>query len=298
MPISRSLRGLVILAGIFFAFAPVWGQFLASETARQTEDEEFMRTAEIIRFEPVGEGVTAPWKLYLRKGDVEHKAVWKNVSTNEGGMPDYWRCEIAAYRLDKLLGLNMIPPVIEREFNGQPGALSYWVESKYNLLKIEESGGTIRIPDEALRQTDNMKYVARFWDSLIGNDDRTQKNVLYTEDWRTILIDHSRAFRSDGEYGRRLMYGLRGIRTMADGQGGRRPVLFRRLPRVLLDRIKTLNAALIKSAVGSYLTDTEIEAVLVRKGLLLAEVAEMITRDGEAKVLYKELGCIFITSPR
>jgi len=286
MKISRSVGGFILLAGILPAAAPVRGQFLASESARRTECEEFMRTAEIIRSELVGEGVTAPWKLYLRKGDVEHKAVWKNVSTNKGGMPDSWRFEIAAYRLDRLLGLNMIPPVIEREFRGKPGALSYWVESKYNLLKIEESGGTIRIPNEALGRTNDMKYVTRFWDSLIGNDDRTQQNILYTEDWRTILIDHSRAFRSDGEYGRRLIYGIRGIKTMDDGQGGRRPVLFRRLPRALLDRIKTLNAAVIKSTVGTYLTDNEIEAILVRKELLLTEVAEMIARDGEDKVLY------------
>jgi hypothetical protein len=287
MQISKGVGRFVILAGILPAFAPVRGQFLASESARRTECEEFMRTAEIIRSEPVGTGVSAPWKLYLRKGGVEHKAVWKNVSTNEGGMPDDWRFEIAAYRLDKLLGLNMIPPVIEREFEGKPGALSSWVESKYNLRKIVESGGAIHIPDEALNLTNNMKYVARLWDSLIGNDDRTQENVLYTEDWRTILIDHSRAFRSDGEYGRRLMYGVRGIKTMEDGRGGRMPVLFRRVPRALLDRIKTLNHALIKSAVESFLTDREIEAVLVRKGLLLAEVAEMIARDGEAKVLYE-----------
>jgi len=286
MKISGCVGRFVLLAGILPAAVSVQGQFLSSESSRRTECEEFMRTAEISRFEPVGEGVTAPWKLYLRKGDVEHKAVWKNVSTNKGGIPDYWRFEVAAYQLDKLLGLNMIPPVIERIFKGKPGALSYWVESKYNLLQIEESGGAIRIPAEALGRTNDMKYIARFWDSLIGNDDRTQQNVLYTEDWRMILIDHSRAFRSDGEYGRRLIYGIRGIKTMTDGQGGRIPVLFRRLPRAFLDRIKTLNAAVIKSTVGTYLTDNEIEAVLVRKELLLAEVAEMIARDGEDKVLY------------
>jgi hypothetical protein len=33
-----------------------------------------------------------------------------------------------------------------------------------------------------------------------ANDDRTQQNFIYTEDWRTILIDHSQAFRFSGEY--------------------------------------------------------------------------------------------------
>lgn len=276
-----------ILAGVLAAaVSPLRGQFTAAEIERRAEHEEFLRTAEIARFEPVGEGVTAPWKIYLRKGGVEHEAVWKNVTTEPGGPPDEWRYEIAAYRLDKLLGLNMIPPVIERRFRGKSGALSYWVESRYSLLTIEQSGGAVQIPAEALDQTDKMKYIVRLWDSLIGNDDRTQQNILFTEDWRTIPIDHSRAFRSDGEYGKRLVYGIRGIKMMNDGQGGQRPALFRRIPRALLDRLKTLNAAEIQAAVGPYLTNREIKAVLIRKELILTEVEEMIARNGEDKVLY------------
>ncbi|MHB8054094.1 MAG: hypothetical protein ACYDH3_02450 [Candidatus Aminicenantales bacterium] len=276
-----------ILAGIFIAAAPpLRGQFTPAEIERRAEDEEFLGTAEIVRSEPVGEGVTAPWKLYLRKDGREHKAAWKNVTTKRGGPPDEWRCEIAAYRLDKLLGLNMVPPAIERSFQGKSGALSYWAENRYSLLKIEESAGAIQIPADAIEQTNKMKYVCRLWDSLIANDDRTQQNILFTEDWRTILIDHSRAFRADGEYGTRLMYGIRGIKTMDDGQGGRRPVLFRRIPRTLFDRLKALDTAGVQAVVGPYLTKKEIAAVLVRRDLILAEVEEMIARDGEDKVLY------------
>ena len=276
-----------ILGGILaLAVPPLRGQFTPAEIEQRAENEEFLKTAEIVRSEPVGEGVTAPWKLYLRKDGREQKAAWKNVVTQRGGPPDEWRCEIAAYRLDKLLGLNMVPPAVERSFNGKPGSLSYWAENRYSLLKIEESAGGIQIPAVALEQTNKMKYLCRLWDSLIGNDDRTQQNILYTEDWRTILIDHSRAFRADGEYGTRLIYGVRGIKTMGDGQGGRRPVLFRRIPRAFLDRLKTMDATAVRAAVGPYLTKNEITAVLVRKDLILKEVEEMIARDGEDKVLY------------
>ena len=283
---GRGIGRFFILAGILSGAMTVRAQFTAAEIARRAECEEFMRTAEMVRSEPIGEGVTAPWKIFLRRGGVEHAAAWKSVDTDEGGVPDRWRFEIAAYQVDKLLGLNMVPPAVEFEFKGKRGSLSYWAESKTSLLKIEESGGAIRIPDEALGRVNDAKYIARLWDSLIGNDDRTQQNVLYTEDWRTILIDHSRAFRSDGEYGRRLMYGAKGIKTMDDGQGGRRPALFRRIPRALFERIKALDEASIRSAAGPYLKTGEIAAVLVRKSLILSEVAEMIARDGEAKVLY------------
>jgi len=286
MKVGRRGR-VIVLAGFLAAGVPLLrGQFTPAEIEQRAENEEFLKTAEIVRSEPVGEGVTAPWKLFLRKDGREHKAAWKNVVTQPGGPPDEWRYEIAAYRLDKLLGLKLVPPAVERNFNGKPGALSYWAENRYSLLKIEESAGAIQIPADALEQTNKMKYLCRLWDSLIANDDRTQQNILYTEDWRTILIDHSRAFRTDGEYGTRLIYGVRGIKTMSDGQGGRRPVLFRRIPRVFLDRLRTLDAAAVEAAVGPYLTKTEIAAVLVRKDLILTEVKEMIARDGEDKVLY------------
>jgi hypothetical protein len=286
MTVSKRVCSLILAGVLASAVPPLRGQFTAAEIERRAEQEEFLRTAEIVRFEPEGEGVTKPWKLFLRKDGVEHKAVWKNVTMRAGGPPDEWRYEIAAYRLDKLIGLNMVPPVVERNFRGQAGSLSYWAESKYSVLAIAESGGTIQIPEEAFDQTEKTKYILRLWDSLIGNDDRTQQNILYTEDWRMIMIDHSRAFRSDGEYGRRLVFGLRGIKMADDGQGGKRAMLFRQVPRALIDRLKTLNVEEVRAAVGSYLTRREIKAVMLRKELILAEINEMIARDGVDKVLY------------
>jgi hypothetical protein len=264
---------------------PLAAQFRPEEVARREAWEAFLRTAEIVKAEPVGEGVTRPWKLYLRQGDVESKAAWKNVDTVDGTIPDRWRFEIAAYRLDKLLGLNMIPPVVEREFQGKTGDLSLWAENKYSLLKVMEQN--IPIPESALGRVDDMKYVTRAWDSLLANDDRTQQNVLYTEDWRTILIDHTRAFRSDKIHRERLIYGSSGIKTMDDGKGGQRPVLFRRLPRAFVDRIRALDAAAVRDAVGPYLTEVEIRALMDRRSLLLAEIDEMVKREGEQAVLYR-----------
>ena len=174
----------------------------------------------------------------------------------------------------------MIPPTVERELEGRRGALSYWAKTEYSLLKKEEK--KIDFPEEALPGTEKMKYLTRAWDCLVGNEDRTQQNVLYTKDWRMILIDHSRAFRSSGEFTKRLMYGKNGIKKSADG----RPFIFRRLPRSFVEKVKALDFAGIKGAVESYLTDKEIEAVLMRKTLLLQEIDDMVRESSEDKVLY------------
>lgn len=271
---------LTALSLFFIHFHLAHGQFLPEEIAQRPQWEEFLKTAEIVRFEDIGEGVTKPIRVYLRKGDVEAKAAWKNPSGIQLGFLEGWQYEIAAYRLDNLLGLNMIPVTVEREFNGNPGALSLWATSEYSLLKIMQE--KIEIPTAVSEQTENMKYLTRAFDSLIANEDRTQQNVLYTKDWRTIIIDHSRSFRSSKEFIEKLMFGRNGIKKFADGK----PFLFRRLPRSFIEKVKALDFKIIKEEVGTYLTDKEIEAILKRKVLLLAEVDRMIKENGEAKVLY------------
>lgn len=259
---------------------PAPAQFRPEEIAQREAQEEFLRTAEIVRSEPIGEGVTKPWKLYLKKGDVEGKAAWKNPHGMMGGYLEGWQYEIAAYRLDKLIGLNMVPPAVEREFQGKKGALVLWAENKYSLLKVMEDG--IRIPDEAVDHNEKMKYITRAWDCLIANEDRTQQNVLYTEDWRMIIFDHSRAFRSTGEFVKRLMFGRDGIKMSSQGT----PWLFRRLPRWFIEKVKGLTFESIKAAVGTTLTAKEIKAIIARRELLLKEIDGMVRTWGEAAVIY------------
>jgi hypothetical protein len=259
---------------------PVSAQFTAEEIAQRPFWEEYLKTAEIARSEEIGEGVTKPLKLYLQQGDVKSKACWKNPKGLQNGFLEGWQYEIAAYRLDKLFGLNMIPPAVERDFNGKPGALIYWITSEYSLLDLMEK--KIPIPEAALEHTENMKYVARAWDCLIANDDRTQQNIRYTKDWRVILIDHSRAFRSSKEYVEKLMFGRNGIKKTADGK----PFLFRRLPAWFVESLKKVRCEDIKDAVGPYLTEKEIDAVCRRQVLLLDEIDAMIKESGAAKVIY------------
>jgi len=278
------MKRLAVLVFLFlipsFGQGLLFGQFKPEEIARRAEMEAFLRSAEIVRFEPVGEGVTKPYLLYLKKGDFKTKAIWKNPSGMMRSFWEGWQYEIAAYRLDKLIGLHMVPVAVERAFQGKKGALLLWAESKYSLLKVFDVG--IHIPDEAQGPVEKMKWLTRAWDSLIANEDRTQQNILYTEDWRTILIDHARAFRSDGEFVKRLMFGRNGIKVSQQGTAW----LFRRLPRVFVEKIATLTFANIQAAVGTTLKDREIDAILARRDLLLKEVEQMVKEQGEAAVLY------------
>jgi len=263
---------------LFFLVSQIYvanGQFNQAEIAQRQELEEFLKTAEITEHGDIGEGVTKPTWLLLKKGDMEIKGAWKNPRGMRQGHLEGWQYEIAAYEMDKLLELYMVPPTVERKFRRKRGSLQLWVDKGYSELEIMEQN--IKVPRSKLDNKSKMKYLARAFDSLIGNDDRTQQNILYTKDWRMILIDHSRAFRSGRKYTKNLMYGKNGIKG---------EMLFKRLPRAFVEKVKELNFKKIQEAVGSYLKKKEINAILTRKKLLLKEIEEMIKEKGEDKVLY------------
>lgn len=265
------------LAGTLFLLVNIglFPQFLPEEIAARPECENFLKTAEIVRSEPIGEGVTKPLKLYLKHGEKMKCGCWKNPEGIQKGYLEGWNYEIAAYQMDKLLGIHMIPPTVEKEFDGKKGSLQLWAETEFSLLDTMEEG--IKVPHEHLLHINRMKYIARTFDSLIANEDRTQQNILITKDWRMILIDHSRAFRSTPEFTEQLMFGQNGIRGAK---------MIRTLPRGLVEKIKNLTADAVRGAVGLYLSEDEIQAVLKRKMRLLDEINAMVEMVGEERFYY------------
>jgi hypothetical protein len=268
---------------VLFALLPLGGLVLASfqftpeELAQRSVRENFLETAQVVKSEQMigPQSVTSPWKLWLKLGDVEHKALWKNPSGRMGGFWEGWQYEIAAYRIDKLLGLGMVPPTVERRFNGDRGSCQYWVDNTFSLLERETKH--IKMPPAKVAAWNRATYLQRLFDNLIANEDRHSNQILITQDWRMILIDHSRSFRTSSRFVKSLLYS-------AKSQGG--PMLMSELPRVLVDKVRALDFAAIRAAVGDYLSDEEIRAVLIRRDLVLAEIAQLIKVNGEAKVLY------------
>ena len=99
-------------------------------------------------------------------------------------------------------------------------------------------------------------YLQRTFDNLIANEDRHQKNIRITGDWRMILIDHSRSFRFSKRHQKKLIF------TEKHPEG---PKLMKRLPRAVVDKIKALDLDKMNELCGEYLTEPEITAVLARR---------------------------------
>lgn len=253
------------------------GQFTADELGAREQWEDFLRTAEVIGREHItGRGaVTSPWILTLRKGDITHKAIWKNPAGLMHGYWEGWQYEIAAYLLDKHLGLGMVPPTVEKRFDADKGSCQIWVE---NCISLDEKNKKkLKTPPVKLLGYNRAVYLQRFFDNLIANEDRHANQILITADWRMILIDHSRSFRTSSKFTKGLIY------TERHPEG---PKLMSELPRAVVDKARALDFDTIRSVVGDYLNDKEVNAVLMRRDLILKEIDKLTAKNGEDKVLY------------
>jgi hypothetical protein len=135
----------------------------------------------------------------------------------------------------------------------------------------------IKTPSYKVFHWNRALYLQRAFDNLIANEDRHQNQFLITDDWRMILIDHSRSFRTSGKFAKKLIY---------DEKFKEGPRLMKQLPRAFVEKLKGLDMESIKGVVGEYLTDKEIEHVLIRRDLILKWLDKQIKKEGEDKVLY------------
>ncbi len=275
--VVRKRACLFLVLSSFFFLSPAGGQFTDEEIAARPRWEQFLKEADIIGQEQMSfeEGVTEPWKLTLRQGDVVRVGLWKNPTGVRGGYLEGWKYEIAAYLMDKLFDIRMVPPTVERIFNGQPGSCQLWIDDTRlyrDMAREEWNLETFRT-----EHWQNLGYISQLFDNLIGNEDRHQGNVLVTPDFRAILIDHSRTFRTRMGFMEWLPYTENNVPPEN---------LMRRLPRALVEKLSTLTERSVRETVGDLLTDEEIRAVMSRKGLLLELVHRIIARFGEEDVLY------------
>jgi len=275
------MKNRIIISFFFIVFIgfqiQVKAQFTSEELVEREKWEEFLKTANIIGQKQLGirEAVTEPWELTLEKNGVTRKALWKDAEGLMRGFIENWRWEIAAYRLDKYLGLNMISPTVEKNFRGERGSCQLWVD--YWIKAKHKNEQKIKVPSYKVFYFNRASYLQWAFDNLIANEDRNPGNIFITKDWRIILPDHSRSFRTSNKFTKNLIY------TEKHREG---PKIMKELPRAFVEKLNSLNFEIIRDNVGEYLTEKEINAVLLRRDLILEAVDELIKKEGEDKVLY------------
>jgi len=274
---KKAIVAFFVLSLLCFGLESV-AQFKPEEITDFAKWEEFLQTANIVEKRQMSEseGVTRPWALTLEKNGVTKRGAWKNVEGRPKGYIDNWRYEIAAYRLNNYLGLNMVPPTVEKRFQENRGSCQLWVDYWKNFEDIINEKK--QPPSLKVAAFYRALYLQRAFDNLIANVDRHRRNYLITEDWRLILIDHSRSFRTDKASTKKLIYDEK----YKEGPN----FIMAELPRKFVEILKGLDFKVIKDVVGEYLTDDEINTSLLRRDLIIAWLDKRIKEMGEERVLY------------
>jgi len=269
-----------------------------------------VRTQPVVRFKLNHGGSSLSFRAEFADGS---RAAWKPMQTNMQSVP---RKEVAAYRLNRLLGLHAVPPAAPRAITREelldhlhPESLQYLSRIKaetvfgpdgrtigtasYWIPVIKDSGfdtpdGKRKtqawltqgqpIPEEDASMAAQVSTLIVF-DFLTSNPDRySGGNMKMSPDGKQLFfMDNTMSFYVDG-----------------DGYEKNREVLFKtqKFSAALyqaLDKVtmSNLQRALAEELGTPYeiLTPAEIAAVVSRRGVIQRYIASLIAQHGEANVL-------------
>lgn len=219
--------------------------------------EAFLTSARIVATRRAPKGTTNTRRVTLSDGTITHDAsvqvidearpVFEGTQGTEINFKDSWRLNVAAYRLDRLLAIGMIPATVERRFEGRPGSFTWWVD---DVLMDEQERYRTKAQAPDTNDWNEQMWTTRLFDQLIANVDRNLGNLLIDSSYRIWMIDHSRSFRLN--------------KTI------RSPSHLSKIDRQMLARLRALDAVSLKAATGSYLTPAEITALLARRDQIVA----------------------------
>ena len=203
--------------------------------------------------------MTKPERGFFAPGGLAASAAIKHLPMGQrAGFWESHKSEIAAYQVDRLLGLDMVPPSVERRVGGDLAAVVLWVEGCKFVKDVNQSA--------CPRPTEWAKQVCRqrVFDNLIANIDDNAGNLLVDPEWNIVLIDHSRAFAQD-----KMPF----EKEMA------------RVDRAFFERLKALDeAGLMKQVKPWVLGDGTVRAILKRRDKIVAQFEKLAQEKGEAVV--------------
>lgn len=241
------------------------GQTTAAMTSEQIIWEAFLKNARVVSVtkEKAG-GRTKPWIVLLDDGKMKHRAFFKHIDFRRPRpAPDSYKYEVAAYELTKLLQVEIVPPLVEREIEGTKGSLQMYLENY--VSERERQRKKLEPPDAAAhsRALEGLKvFESLVYDECGDLDD----SWIHEQDWRVCRVDFSEAFFPSVELPKGCPISV--------------------CSRKLYEGLLKLEDGAVASSLTKYLSKVEIDALLLRKKLILGRIKALIAEKGEEAVLF------------
>lgn len=239
----------------------------ASEALKDPgEIEEYLRSAVAAFVIPGGAGRTDPWKVRMDRGGIVRWAQFKYIDRpRPAAIPDSYRYELAAYAIDKHLGLGFVPPVVERAINDYHGSLQVFVDG---AIRESERKRRSVILDDAEAFDEAMADLKVFINLVHDRCDveRDRDILIQNGTGKVFAVDFSQAFdpKADPIPGCDIL----------------------RCSRALWQKLKNWDLDEVDRLVGVYLNGEELRALHARVGATLGVIRKQIEMRGESSVLF------------
>ena len=221
---------------------------------------DLLAEGEIVDWRYLGRGSTRPRLLELKMNGHSQRGLYKNVENGVASSPeaatDRYQHEMAAYRLDRAIRLNMVPVTVLRSIDGELGSVQEWVEGAVDREAAEAYELALFDSDAAREQLSR----GQVFDLLIGNPSRGSDDILsLVKGGKLYLIDHSKAFSTDTDF------------EWSDAQAATVDAEF-------LDAIGRLDRPSLMQELSELISEDQIDALLARRDKILNQ-AVATTRE-------------------
>lgn len=250
---------------------PAGGDVSALTDSRK---EDFLRNAKVTLERDIGIGINNTTRVTLSDAGLTHDAHLQTVDISKMSYPtvdgveinfrDRYQFNIAAYKLDRLIGLNMVPVSIERRIGRNTGSVTWWVDD-VAMMERDRLRKKMRVPPAENADWNDQMFQIRIFNELIYNTDANIGNILITKDWDVRIIDFTRAFRTKKNL--------------------RAPANLRRCDPRVLNGLRDLNMDVLQREMKDLLTKSEMKGILARRDKIVDFFEREIAAKGERAVL-------------
>ena len=178
------------------------------------------------------------------------------------GFFESYKSEIAAYEIDKLLTLEMVPPKVERQIGSDVGVAVMWVGSTKSFADL---GGVPKPPPAESVAWSRQLVRAKMFQNLIGDIDPNLGNWLVDPAWNLILVDHSRALTTTKDLVHQMQH----------------------IDAPLWARMQQLTEETLTATAGKWIGKSEILAILDRRKRMQAQIDKLVRATSEAQVFIR-----------
>lgn len=194
--------------------------------------------------------------------------------------------EIAEHVVDRYFKLDRVPVTVEGSYNGRMGSFQYFVRGARTAKELNADAAKAAVAAgkeaPALIRPD---WKIRFLDFLTGNTDRNTGNYMMIEGARPrqVAVDHGLAFEAENP---------RVISKMNDALKGADQVR-ELLPTLeIYERLQSMTPEVIRSELGPYLNDENLNIVIEQRRILLDKVKrfDVYPAGGQLRELPHDLG--------